>query len=56
MNAILSIIIMSVMAVVGFFVGIYIDNAIGGSILFTLISGIACIIQAINHKPIDAEE
>lgn len=55
MSVILSVIIMTVMAIIGFFVGAFLDNVVGGSILFALISGIACIIHAINHKPTDTK-
>ncbi len=50
MNVILSIIIMVVMAFIGFLVGAFLNDAIGGAVLFAMISGIACIIQAINQK------
>ena len=51
MNAILAVVIMIVMAVIGFFVGIVENAPIDCAILFALISGIGCIIQAINKKP-----
>ena len=60
MNTTLAIVIMIVMAIVGFFVGVFITNgeaaAVGIAILFALISGIACIIQAINYKSDDTEK
>ena len=60
MNAIWAVVIMAVTALAGFFVGCFITNgeaaALCIAILFALISGIGCIIQAINHKPHDIEE
>ena len=60
MKAISAVVIMAVMALVGFFVGCFITNSEAATfciaILFALISGIGCIIQAINNKPTDREE
>ena len=56
MNAILAAVIMTVMAVIGFFVGVVVDVPMECAILFALISGIGCIIQAINKKPTDTEK
>ena len=50
MSVFLSVIIMTVMALTGFFIGGFLDNAIGGAVLFAMISGIACIIRAIDHR------
>ena len=55
MNAILAVVIMTVMAVIGFFVGVVVDVPTECAILFALISGIGCIIQAINKKPTDTD-
>ena len=56
MNAILAVVIMIVMAVIGFFVGVVVDVPMECASLFALISGIGCIIQAINNKPTDTEK
>ena len=60
MKAIWAVVIMTVMALVGFFAGCFITNGEAATfciaILFVLISGIGCIIQAINHKPHNTEE
>ena len=60
MKAIWAVVIMAVMAFVGFFAGAFITNGEAATlciaILFALISGIGCIIQAINHKPQDTDE
>lgn len=60
MKAIWAVVIMAVMALVGFFLGAFIANGEAATfcvaILFALISGIGCIIQAINNKPHDEEK
>ena len=56
MNTILAVVIMTVMAVIGFFIGITVDVPMECAILFALVSGIGCIIQAINKKPTDTEK
>ena len=60
MKATLAVVIMIVMAFVGYIAGGFIVNSEESSvciaILFALISGIGCIIQAINHKPHNTEE
>ncbi len=45
-----SVIIMCVAAFAGFFLGICFSNAVGGMILGALISGVACIIHAIDSN------
>lgn len=50
-NTVFSVIIMLMFAVVGFFAGAFLDNnPFSGAILFALISGIACIVHAIESK------
>lgn len=44
-----SVIIMVIAGIVGFFVGAYLSDAMGGAILFSLISGIACLIYTIDN-------
>ena len=56
MKAILAVVIMIVMAVIGFFVGIVENAPIDCAILFALISGIGCIIQVINKKSADTKK
>ena len=60
MKAISAVVIMTVMAFVGFLVGFFLTNSEAATlcfaILFAMISGIGCIIQAINNKPTDKEE
>ena len=47
---IVSIFVMLIAGLIGFFVGIRIDEAMGGAILFSLIAGIACVIYAIENQ------
>ena len=41
---IVSIFVMLIAGLIGFFVGIRIDEAMGGAVLFSVIAGIACVI------------
>ena len=46
-----SVIIMAVAGTAGFFIGAALNDGLHGAILFSLISGIACVIYAIdNHQ------
>ena len=60
MKAIWAVVIMTIMTLVGFLAGAFITNTEAGcfcvAIIFALISGIGCIIQAINNKPHNTEE
>ena len=57
MKATLAIVIMIVMAFVGYIAGALLFTDISNvPILFVLISGIGCIIQAINNKSDDTEK
>lgn len=47
---IISIFVMLIAGLIGFFVGIRIDEAMSGAILFSLIAGIACVIYAIENQ------
>ena len=47
---IISIFVMLVAGLSGFFVGIRIDEAMGGAILFSVIAGIACVIYTIENQ------
>ena len=53
MKATLAVVIMIVMAFVGYIAESLFTDISNVPILFVLISGIACIIQAIDHKPHD---
>ena len=47
---IVSIFVMLIAGLIGFFVGIKIDEAMGGAILFSVIAGIACVIYTIENQ------
>lgn len=46
-KTVLSVIIIIIFGIIGFFVGAMMNDALGGALLFSIISGIACIIYAI---------
>ena len=46
-----SVIIMVIAGIVGFFIGAFLNEPMAGTILFSMIAGIACIVYAIdNHE------
>ena len=47
---IVSIFVMLIAGLIGFFVGIRIDEAMGGAVLFSVIAGIACVIYTIENQ------
>ena len=49
-RTVVSVIIMLLCAVVGFFLGAVLNNAIGGCIFGVLFSGIACIIYVLDNQ------
>lgn len=48
-KTVLAVIIMVIAGIVGFFIGATLDEAMGGAILFSMITGIACIIYTIYN-------
>ena len=48
-RTVVSLIIMVISAFAGFIVGAFLNNAMGGAILFALISGISCIIYTVDN-------
>ena len=46
----ISIIIMVIAGVGGFFIGATMDAALSGAILFSMIAGIACIVYTIDNR------
>lgn len=48
-RTVVSLIIMVISAFAGFLVGAFLNDAVGRAILFTLISGIACIIYTVDN-------
>ena len=53
MRVIISIILMVIAALVGFFFGAGMNEAMGGAILLSMITGFACIINAIEKNKKD---
>ena len=50
-RTVISVIIMAVAGIAGLFVGAFLNNMVGGAILFSMIAGIACMIYSIdNHE------
>lgn len=50
MRTIISAMIIIIAAVIGFFMGSGVNQAMGGATLFAVIAGFACTIQAIDSK------
>lgn len=49
-RTVVSVIVMVLSGVVGAFVGAAFNDMLGGATLFSLIAGIACIVDAIDSK------
>ena len=49
-RTVISIVIIIIAAVIGFFMGAGMNQAMGGATLFALIAGFACTIQAIDSS------
>lgn len=49
-RTVVSVIIMIIAGIVGFFMGAFLNDAMGGAILFAMIAGIACIIYVIDNR------
>lgn len=49
-RTVVSVIIMLIAGIVGFFVGASLDDAMGGAILFSMIAGIACLVYATDNR------
>ncbi len=49
-RTIVSVIIMILVGIIGFFIGSALDNSFGGAILFSMISGIGCIIYTLDNQ------
>ena len=43
-----ALVIMIVAGIAGYFAGAFLGSAFGGAILFSLIAGLACIVEAID--------
>lgn len=49
-RTVVSVVIMMIASIIGLFVGATMNEALNGAILFSLISGIACIIYTIDNR------
>ena len=49
-RTVVSVVIMMIAGIIGLFVGAAMNEALNGAILFSLISGIACIIYTIDNQ------
>ena len=49
-RTIVSVIVMCLAGIAGFFLGAFLDAPIGGAILFSMIAGIACVVYAIENR------
>lgn len=50
MRTVISTAIIIAAAVIGFFMGSGMNEAMGGAVLFALVAGFACVIQAIESQ------
>ena len=49
-RTVVSVIVMVIAAMVGFFVAPSLGDALGGAILFALIAGFACVIYTLDNR------
>ncbi len=49
-RTVVSVIIMILAGIVGFFMGSFLENSLAGAILFSMIAGIACIIFTLDNR------
>ena len=49
-KAVDAVCIMVLAGIVGFFMGAFLDNSMGGAILFSMIAGFACVVHAIGDR------
>ena len=49
-RTVVSLVIMAIAGIAGFFAGAFLDAGPDGAILFSLIAGIACIIYTIHNQ------
>ena len=49
-RTVVSLIIMTIAGIAGFFAGVFLDAGLDGAILFSLIAGIACIIYTVDNQ------
>lgn len=49
-RTVISVIIMTIAGIAGFFIGAAINEPMGGAVLFAMIGGIACIVYTIDNR------
>ena len=49
-RTVVSVVIMALAGIVGFFVGASVNEPMGGAILFSTIAGIACVVYTIDNQ------
>ena len=49
-KAVDAVCIMVLAGIVGFFMGAFLDNSMGGDILFSIVAGFACVVHAIGDR------
>ena len=49
-KAVDAVCIMVLAGIVGFFMGAFLDNSMGGAILFSMVAGFACVVHAIGDR------
>ena len=49
-KAVDAVCIMVLAGIVGFFIGAFLDNSMGGAILFSMVAGFACVVHAIGDR------
>ncbi len=50
LRTVVSVIIMVIAGIVGFFIGASMNETLSGAILFSMIAGIACVIYTIDNQ------
>lgn len=49
-RTIVSVITMIIAGIIGFFIGVSLNEPMGGAILFSMIDGFACVIYALDNR------
>ena len=49
-KAVDAVCIMVLAGIVGFFMGAFLDNSMGGAILFSMVAGFVCVVHAIGDR------
>jgi bacteriorhodopsin len=49
-RTVVSVITMIIAGIIGFFIGVSLNEPMGGAILFSMIDGFACVIYALDNR------